>query len=367
MSVFSKVTGISNKDIKNTVKGAGKIVGTAAKTVAPIASMVPGLGPLASAALSAGGNVLQGHNLASTLKSGATALIPGALSKAASMAAPAINSLGGGTLGQIAKGVLGGLTGGGGGATPTIPGLPPGVVIGPNGPQVPGSSSAGGGLPFPTTSTGPYNPGSSGTTASVPSAPQSGSRYGVIGDVARSVLSGGKPLTLGNIGGAVKAGAGAVGNAVGSAIDYAKDNPSGILAAASAASGALDQAKASELRSQALKDVRGSYDERGALRSKAMAGLTSGARPDLSAAFADPGNVYARSSSPSVSQAPPGSLAHAAQAAMGQRTPSSDPLVAGALASAPPSNMTAVRRGMFAQDMVDPSVLPKKFLPRRVA
>lgn len=318
------VLGSIGKAIGKAGQQVGKVAGTALKVAAPLVSNVPILGQMAAPVMAGVGNTLQGHNLGSSLKEAALATIPLGLGKIGSLASSAVShvpqlaGLANTALGKAATGALGsavsGAVGGGGPNLP-VPGLPAGVKIGGGGPS-------------------PTFPGSS-PVPSVGGAPQSSSKYGMIGDLARDVLSGGKPLTIGNVGATVGKGAQAVGGAIGNAIDYAKDNPSTILAGASAASGALDAARASDLRNQALKDARGSYDERAGLRTKAMNSLTSPAKVDLSAQFADPGNVYARSSSPSIAQAPPGSLAHASQAAAGQRTPSSDPATAQAKAVNP--------------------------------
>lgn len=59
------------KKVGKVAQKVGKTVGTVAQKAAPFAGLIPGVGPLAGLALGAGGSVLAGHNLATTLKSGA--------------------------------------------------------------------------------------------------------------------------------------------------------------------------------------------------------------------------------------------------------------------------------------------------------
>lgn len=111
------------KKIGKGISKVGKVVGTVAQKAAPFAGLIPGVGPLAGLALGAGGSVLAGHNMATTLKSGAMGAasglagskllggkgISGLLSKGAGMigsggapaAAGAPATGGGGVLGSI--------------------------------------------------------------------------------------------------------------------------------------------------------------------------------------------------------------------------------------------------------------------------
>lgn len=59
------------KKIGKGISKVGKVVGGVAQKVAPYAGLIPGVGTLAGMALGAGGSVLAGHNLSTTLKSGA--------------------------------------------------------------------------------------------------------------------------------------------------------------------------------------------------------------------------------------------------------------------------------------------------------
>lgn len=85
------------------LKSIGKSIGSVAKTVAPVASFIPGIGPIASAAIGAGGAALSGDNRQSILQSG----LMGGLG---SLGVGALT--GGGGLSSILGG-LGGLFGGG--------------------------------------------------------------------------------------------------------------------------------------------------------------------------------------------------------------------------------------------------------------
>ena len=107
-------------------------------------------------------------------------------------------------------------------------------------------------------------------------------------------IAGGIPAALGAValpglggvlGGALgKIGLGGVGKALGGIklpglgglLDFAKNNPDLLLSGAQGVMGAIDSHKAGKMRSGALNR------------------LGSAQRPDLSEAFADPGNVYAR-------------------------------------------------------------------------
>lgn len=91
------------------LKSIGKSLGSVAKTVAPVASFIPGIGPLASAAIGAGGAALAGDNRQSILQSG---LMGG------------LGSLGIGALGGSGglSGILGGLGGILGGGQQVPPG-----------------------------------------------------------------------------------------------------------------------------------------------------------------------------------------------------------------------------------------------------
>jgi hypothetical protein len=56
--------------VVDAVKGIGKGIGSVAKTVAPVAGLIPGVGTLAGAALGAGGNLLSGGSFEDILKGG---------------------------------------------------------------------------------------------------------------------------------------------------------------------------------------------------------------------------------------------------------------------------------------------------------
>lgn len=279
---LKKIAQGAKKLVTNPVKAVeniGRSVGGAVQKAAPVLNMIPGVGPVAAAGLGALGSVAAGGNMRdharTALSAGGSALGGSILSGAGKMAGGipgvsgvmgAAKSLGGvqvpgmGTVGSIVKGQLPNMTGGWGGG----PGAG-GVLGAPSG----GSAAAG--------------------RAAGPAPASGGSRYGAVGDFARNVLSGGKPLTLENM-----KGAGGIPGAVGGAIDYAKDNPDMILAGGSIISGAMDAAKASDLRDKALRSAEGSYNERAPMRAMGMAGLGNTQRPNLSATFADPGNPYAR-------------------------------------------------------------------------
>lgn len=80
--------------------GLSKIGGLASK-IAPVASLVPGVGTLAAAGLRAGGGILSGENVGSALKGAAVGALPGAaLSK--------IGGLGGGIAAKAAARGFGG-------------------------------------------------------------------------------------------------------------------------------------------------------------------------------------------------------------------------------------------------------------------
>lgn len=294
------------KSIGKGLKKVGKVVGKVASGASKVIGAVPGIGNVVAPALAIGGSVLQGKNMKSHVKAGLGAALPIVGGKVL-----------GGVAGKVA-GKIGGKVGSTIGKLPLpVPGLPSGVKINNFGPQL--------------------------STAAV--GPTSGSRYGAIGDLARGALSGGKPLTLRNalgraapqpsrvaspsyaggsfgpmMGGDDPSGGrsglggfirdkvfggkpitprtvlGGVGGAVKSGVDYARDNPDAILGGASVLAGALAAKQASDLRKRALSTTDERYKERAPLRQKALAGLTSSARPNLSSLYEDPGNPYARRS-----------------------------------------------------------------------
>lgn len=69
MSIFSKIGKVASK--------VGKVAGNVLTKAAPIVGLIPGVGTVAGGLLGAGGSVLAGHNLATTLKTGATGALSG--------------------------------------------------------------------------------------------------------------------------------------------------------------------------------------------------------------------------------------------------------------------------------------------------
>jgi len=65
------------KKIGKGIAKVGKVVGNVAQKAAPFAGLIPGVGPLAGLALGAGGSLLAGHNMATTLQSGAAGGLSG--------------------------------------------------------------------------------------------------------------------------------------------------------------------------------------------------------------------------------------------------------------------------------------------------
>jgi hypothetical protein len=149
------VTGVSKivTDPGKAIKELGKNVGGAASLASNAVGLIPGVGNVAAPLLAAGGSVLQGHNLKTTLTRGATAAIPmagGLLGKAAGAvggeiashlggagsalakvgsgalaAGKAANAATGGALGGALKDKAAGMLGLGGGVSRGTSGTPP--------------------------------------------------------------------------------------------------------------------------------------------------------------------------------------------------------------------------------------------------
>jgi hypothetical protein len=326
------------------IKKAGKAIGKVASGASKVVGLIPGVGSAVAPVLAAGGSVLQGKNMKSHLGAAAQAALPIVGGKLGGLAGKAIGGVASKLPGKLGQAI-----------TPIARDLAPGLT--------PAAVSARGATPTAIQPvTGPTGPAQ---------------KPGLAG-MARDVLMGGQAITPRNVLNAVTGKnktAGGVTGAIGNVVDYAKEHPGQILAGAAGISGALDAKKAGQLRDAALGRTRETYAAKAPLRERAMSGLMNTARPDLSSVYRDTGNPYASSfgsarpaygpvGPPPPSMDPgrvpmggagrvggpgpaPGSPLSVAAAETGQRTPSSDPVVAQEMAKGPLTGGGLIRRSLI--------------------
>lgn len=335
MGFFKKLGNAISKPFKSVAKGAVKLVTDpgdwaqnigkqAGKGISAVSSFLP---PGLAQAAAVGGSLLQGNNrnehlgaLARSALGGIAGKIPGldkltdfgsrisagAGKGVGSLASKALGKnvgdfVGRNVTGQVNSlasralapfGSFGGPGGGGAGGMTSTGGFGGGPPIIVNGRVM---NQGGGGGGYGGSSGGSMGGGSAGP-------PASGSRYGAVGDLARRALSGGKPLTLGNI---IGSGGGAIGDAVKGVGSFARDNADVLLAGGAGVLGAMDMKKAGDLRDAALSRSRGAWDARAPLREMALSGLMSDERPNLSGVYRDPTNPFDSAGSSPGTPAPP--------------------------------------------------------------
>lgn len=222
MSLLSKIGGKIGHVVSTNVRGLGRTNEQLLKAVGPAVGLIPGVGPLVNAGLNASASVMAGHNLKHTAGAAAKGALVGGVGK-----------------------LLGSL----GGAVKAIPGAA----------NLPGVEAIGG-----------IANKVKGAVSSIPGVDKLGGIVNTVKAGARAV-NGGKAITLGSLGDALKGGVGAIAS-----------HPELAAAGLSAYSGYKDSQRASQLENDSIDTLRNAY----------LALDPNKPREDMTSLYADPGNPY---------------------------------------------------------------------------
>lgn len=240
--------------------GFWKSLGKIGRQVAPFASLIPGVGPLAAAGLGAGGSLLEGKG------------VKGAVT--------------GGLSGYGGSQLLGGLTGGGG-----ITGI--GASVAKQG----GWKNAGVNLLKSKLGIAGGAAAAGGGAPSSPDVINTDTRYNPDGSIASQIgmPDHGLPPELQPTAGGAGGGGGGNDGWLSTGLSWLKSHPDLALAGGSAILGAKTHADSQKKQDKALASLQAEYDSRAPLRSMSLDMLT---KPDprlasLSKIFGGSGNPYA--------------------------------------------------------------------------